>query len=273
MKNKLKYLPAILLTTFLILSITVGVGVHVSLHGTPWQKYFCRKAAEEYLLVHFPNTDFQIDAVIYDFKGDDYVAKISSPSSVDSEFHIDYDPRSKETRDSYESEVTSGWNTLMRLDEEYHQTCKAVFNDMNFPYVSDIAGGDLMDMEDAIPPLDQPFDLQTMGKNYGSVTFYAQDEVTMDKACEILLAIRKAYDEAGVPFKVIDFVLQPPKDEWQNYPDHDWPRIHVEDFPYEDIYTDGLMERVQTAHDELTAYYAEQDKQKQEEMASYEKLH
>jgi len=251
----------------------VIVGIQISLHGTPWQKYFCHKAAEEYLPAHFPDRDFKIDNVVYNFKTGDYVANISSPSSVDSEFNIYYDPHSKETRDSYEDVVTSGWNTLMRLDEEYRQTCKAVFNDMNFPYVSDIAGGDLMAMEDVSLPLDHPFDLQSMGKNYGSVTFYAQDEVTMEKACEILLAIREAYDKAGVPFKVIDFVLQPPKDEWQNYPDHDWPAIHVEDFPYEDIYFDDLMERVQKAHDELTAYYEEQDKQKQEEMSSYETSH
>lgn len=262
MKAKLKYLPAVLLSAFLILTVTVIVGIQISLHGTPWQKYFCRKAAEEYLLVHFPDSDFQIDTVVYNFKTGDYVANICSPSSMDSHFQISYDPHHKESRDSYESEVTSGWNTLMRLNEEYRQTCKAVFRSMNPPYVSDIAGGDLLDMEDAIPPLDQAFDLQTMGKNYGSVTFYAQDEVTMERACEILLAIREAYDEAGVPFKTIDFVLQPPKDEWQNYPNHDWPSIHVEDFPYEDIYPDDLMERVQKAHDELTAYYEEQDKLK-----------
>lgn len=262
MKKLLKHLPTILLTAFLILSTTVVVGIQVSLHGTPWQKYFCYQAAEDYLPAHFPNTDFQIDNVVYNFKTGDYVANISSPSSIDSEFNIYYDPQSKETSDSYDSEVSSKWNTWLRLNEDYNQACKAVFNDMKFSYTSDIAGGDLEALAPEMLTIDQSFDLQQMGSEYGSAIFYAMDEVSMEKACEILLSIRESFDAANVPFKTITFVLQPPKDEWENYPNHDWPSIRVEEFPYKDLYAEGLMERVQKAHDEIMAYYEEMDKQK-----------
>ena len=38
--------------------------------------------------------------------------------------------------------------------------------------------------------------------------------------------------------------------------------INIDYFKWDDIYEDGLEERVQTAHDKLTAYYEYMDSQK-----------
>ena len=71
-----------------------------------------------------------------------------------------------------------------------------------------------------------------------------------------MLGIRTEFDKANIPFRAIDFVLQPPLPE-------EGPRtgdsINFDNFPYEDIYEDGLIERIKAAHEELEAYYAEQD--------------
>ena len=93
--------------------------------------------------------------------------------------------------------------------------------------------------------------------------------MSIERACEILLDAKEKLDENNIGFRYIDFVLTLPRDA-DGTPNDDERRINIELFPWEDIYEDGLEERVQSAHDQLTAHYAEMDAQKTAEFKAAE---
>ena len=88
-----------------------------------------------------------------------------------------------------------------------------------------------------------------MGRQAGHLIVYVDDqELTFENAAKILLDIKAEFDEANIPFRAIDLSMRT-----------DGERINFDNFPYEDIYEEGLIDRIKAAHEELEAYYAEQD--------------
>ena len=85
-----------------------------------------------------------------------------------------------------------------------------------------------------------------------------------------MLTVKEKLDKNNIGFYYIDFVLQKPRQE-DGMPSEDETRINIDYFKWDDIYADGLEERVQTAHDKLTAYYATEDIKMQEYLNSLEK--
>ena len=81
----------------------------------------------------------------------------------------------------------------------------------------------------------------------------------------MLLDIKNKFDNSGVTFKAVDFVLEPPKAEGE--PMMSDEQIQIRNFYYSDIYEDGLVERVKKANQETIEYYEEQDKIKEAEIS------
>ena len=79
------------------------------------------------------------------------------------------------------------------------------------------------------------------------------------------LYIKNKFDNSGVTFKAVDFVLEPPKAE--DEPMMSDEQIQIRNFYYSDIYEDGLVERVKKANQETIEYYEEQDKIKDTEIS------
>ena len=105
--------------------------------------------------------------------------------------------------------------------------------------------------------LDRVYDIRELGAKAGKIVLYVQDEtVTVERAAEILLEVRRLMDLGGVPFYAIDFVLEYPKPE-----DGEWRegRVETQEFLYLDIYEEGMVERVSVANDAAIAYHAERD--------------
>ena len=175
--------------------------------------------------------------------------------------------------DSYEDRVLSGENTAARINKEYRAATEAVFTSPAFPYYSHIEFGDIefisrewVDAED-LPryalytedlKLDQVYDIRELGKIAGHLVLYVYDEdVSVEKAAEILLEVKHLMDAGGVSFHVIDLVLEYPK------PVDDSPRkegrVETMDFLYDDIYEERLVERVETANEAAIAHHAKAD--------------
>lgn len=83
----------------------------------------------------------------------------------------------------------------------------------------------------------------------------------MPRLSEMLLDIRRIFDDAGVSFYIIDCVLEHPRAEDGTRSDD---RVEVMNFLYESIYEEGMAERVRQSNDAADAYYAEQDAIKSE---------
>lgn len=82
-----------------------------------------------------------------------------------------------------------------------------------------------------------------MGRKAGKLTVYVySDDITSERMADVLLALKKAAEEAGVCFKAVDCVVERPQDENGEWRDE---QISVSGFMYEDIYEQDLTERIE----------------------------
>lgn len=271
MKNKILRVLAFLTAMALI----AGLGLFANaLVGNPISKWLSKRTAEKYIADTYPNTDFEVESVSYSFKTGGYYAYIHSPSSVDGDFTLYLSLGGALERDDYEERVIGGWNTADRLNRAYRELTDSVLESSAFPFVSDIAFGDLectareyLKNED-VPTYtlvmeeleqDRLYDIRELGAQAGHLVIYVQDEqVTIERAAEIILEIKRLMQMGGAPFYAMDFVLEYPKAEenWQE------GRVEARGFLCEDIYEEGMEERVKAANEQAIAYYAEQDGKK-----------
>lgn len=281
MKKKILKITALVVAIILI----IGVGLFANaLVGNPVSKALATKSANEYLEKSFGDKGFIIEEVNYDFKTGGYYARVTSPTSIDSHFLLSFDLMGKLKYDSYD-DVTSGWNTAYRLDEDYRKSVDKVFKNNKLPYFIDISYGEIeftskdYAEDSSIPDyaieresleIDGTYDIGEMGAKAGKLTVYIDDDiVTEEKLAEILLNIKDVFDKSGVSFYIIDCVLEEPKKEMttDGIPEES-PRVEVMNFLYGDIYEDGLVERVKEANQKAIEYHAEQDKIKEAEIVA-----
>ena len=243
-----------------------------SLVGNPISRSIATKTAERHLNENYSDKDFVIENVTYSFKDGYYYAGISSPTSIDSSFSLVIRYDGELVRDYYEDYVLSGMNTANRIWLEYKNAVDAVFNSQLFPYNEHIGYGDIkfvsreylddqsipansIIMEDLV--LDEFYDVNELGAKSGSLTVYLYDNiVSHERLAEIILDVKQIFDNAGVKFYSLDFVLEYPKSEDHSQKDG---RVEAMNFLYSDIYEDGMVERVKASDEAAKAYYAEQD--------------
>ena len=264
----------------LVLALVIVAGLCVfanALVGNPVSKWLATRTAKAHLEEVYGDTDFVIEKIGFNFKDTDYYAHIMSPSSEDSSFSLRIGMWGQLLLDTYESRVLAGDNTRNRLYMEYRALVDEVLEAPDYPFTTFIAYGDLqigfapagVDVEEDRWPghyvvldkveLDKKYDIYELAKKAGCLVIYVEDEeVTIERAAEVLLELKELFDRKNVPFVSIDFVLEyPRKPEGGNIKEG---RINVEGFLYSNIYAEGLVERVRIADEELNAYYEEQDR-------------
>lgn len=281
MKRKALKITAFILAVALI----CGVGFFANaLVGNPLSKYLASRSAERYISEVFPENDFIVRDVKYDFKMCGYYARIYSPRSIDSNFELRIDFFGKVNYDTYEYEVTTGQNTADRINSEYREAVDKVLNSTLFPYNSSIGYGDIefvpeeyrnnydvpsyAIVTESLTP-DIIYDINEMGRRAGHLTIYvADDELTAEKMAEVLLGLKEIFDKSGVSFYAIDCTVENRKDDVP--PSTDIKQIEVKDFLYSDIREENLTERVEKAIKETEEYYRQLDGTKEQEIAAYQ---
>lgn len=255
--------------------LIVGLGfIANAFAGNPLSAALARRTAERYMEENHGGGDFVLGSVNYSFKDGGYYAFVTSPGSEDSHFILYLDMLGRLKWDTWE-DVTSGANTAGRLDEEYRALTAQVADSPEFPCTSEIAFGELVfgdrewgrgdpyGLEQSSLKLDGDYDVAALGAEAGRFVLYADDEeVSVERAAELLLEVRRVMEESGVPFRSVDFVLRCPRVE-AGGPRTGEESIHVLNFPWEEIREEGMKERVQAAYEESMAYYAREDAKKQ----------
>ena len=263
------------------IALIVGVCVFANgLVGNPISKAMATNTAEKHIEENYGDKDFEIERVTFSFKDGYYHAFIYSPSSIDSSFTLMIDMWSKLRYDTYEDRVLSGGNTADRISRDYRAVVDKVLDSQAFPYNEHIGYGDFdfyprVHLEEYSVPeyalitedltLDAFYDVNELGAKHGKLTIYIDDDtVSYERLAEILLDIRRIFDDSGVKFYVIDCVLEYQKNE--NSSKKQEGRVEVREFLYADIYEDGMVERVKASDEAAKAYYAEQDAEKLKEV-------
>lgn len=245
--------------------------------GNPVSKVVAKHKTKDYLEDHYELQNLRIDYVVYNFKMNAYSAYVVSDTSMDIHFSVYVSKLGKVLGDSYD-DVVSGWNTYSRLEDRYRDMVDTVMKNQNLSVNSDINFGTIklrekdeysevtnieFGIEMSSLEIDKQYDMNELGSSAGHIIYYVVDQdVSIEKACEILLGVKEAFDEDKVPFYAIDFVLR----EGDEKPAMDGARIHIKEFLYTELYPENLKERVQLAHDQLSASYAEKDALKDVEM-------
>ena len=266
------------------IALIVGVCVFANgLVGNPISKAVATNTAEKHLEENYADKDFEIERVTFSFKDGYYHAFIYSPSSIDSDFTILVDMWGKLRYDTYEDRVLSGGNTADRISRDYRAVVDKVLDSQAFPYNEHIGYGDFdfyprVHLEEYSVPeyalitedltLDAFYDVNELGAKHGKLTIYIDDDtVSYERLSEILLDIRRIFDDSGVKFYVIDCVLEYPKNEDSSKKQEG--RVEVREFLYADIYEEGMVERVKASDEGARAYYAEMDAEKLKEIEEY----
>ena len=277
MKKRILKIAAFVFAIALIVGVCVFANALV---GNPISKAMATNTAEKHIEENYADKDFEIERVTFSFKDGYYHAFIYSPSSIDSDFTILVDMWGKLRYDTYEDRVLSGGNTADRISRDYRAVVDKVLDSQAFPYNEHIGYGDFdfyprVHLEEYSVPeyalitedltLDAFYDVNELGAKHGKLTIYIDDDtVSYERLSEILLDIRRIFDDSGVKFYVIDCVLEYQKNEDSSKKQEG--RVEVREFLYADIYEDGMVERVKVSDEAAKAYYAEQDAEKLKEI-------
>ena len=272
MKKPLKILGGVLSAALLLAAVLIANG----LFGNPVSGMLARKTANEYLRTAYPDTDYYVEGVAYNFKDGNYYAHIRSDSSIDTQFTLYITMTGKLRLDTYDS-VADGFVTAQRLDSEYRALTDTILNSAEYPYnaydsfafgtleiypveaFADMVGNDVpfYAMDQSTLVIDHVYDIRELGRQSGHLVVYVDsDTVTVEHAAEIMLNIKALFDAEAIPFAAMDLVLQHPRGEDGVQAAGE---VAVRHFPYEEIYADGLRDRLIQADAELKAYYAEMD--------------
>ena len=249
--------------------------------GNPVSHALASKAAKAFLSDRFSGTDYQMERITYSFKDGRYHAFMVSPTSIDGDFSVCFSMMGEYCYDTYDS-VQDGWNTAQRLNSEYRKLTDTILNDPALPYdntqvysimfgeleiypkefIDDPNVHDIPDyslVQDDLE-LNKIYDIKELGAQAGHLILYVDNEViSVEETARIMLDFRSMFDEADIPFYAMDFVLRHPRTEDGQSDDEE---IRINDFLYQDIYEEGLTNRIKIAIAETAAYYDMLDQMK-----------
>ena len=268
----------ILKISALCLAIVLIVGVcwfANGLVGNPISKIMAHHSAVKYIETKYPNTDYVIEEVSYNFKDGGYYAHVISPSSIDGNFTLRLSMLGKLRNDDYSSRVEGHGNVANRLFFEYRDMVDTILNSYAYPYTVSMGYGDLEferelgkeTVEGALKRSDlvndKFYNVGELGAKNGELVLYIDsDVVTNEKAAEILLKTKELMDQSGISFYSVELCLRyPPYDAEKSYERPDG-EIRLEDFLYADIYEEGMVERVAKCAEDTQNYYNEKNNEK-----------
>lgn len=200
------------------------------LTGKPLFRSPMYNSAERYLQEHYPGTELLIEDIFWSDHGGDYHAKVYAPGNGLIRFQLVIDAHSKEViEDTYTVDVLGGKTMAERLSEEYAALAEEVL--AQFPCGK---GSGLLDLEEGAVVPGEAYDINALGKTFGSLyLFCTVEEATIEEAARLLLLLKEQMDARALPFYSAELYL------------YGSGSLSVWNFLYEDIYADGLEERIE----------------------------
>ncbi len=236
--------------------------------GNPISYLIVENSAEKILEENYPDTDYKIDSISYFPIDTCYTVGIVSPTSIDSKFSMTFDFFGEFMHDDYKSRVASKRNTEDRINREYMQKVASVLESGVFPYNIGLASGvinfegtfDLLAADAGVIPtseleLNKIYDLKSLGQRAGIIIIHVwDDDVTVEKAAEILRTAKQMLDAADIGFNAVELMLFP------NKTDEGYVRgesLGISGFPAADIDSPDLIEKINAFTKDTEEFYTE----------------
>lgn len=100
-----------------------------SFMGNPISAMLAEKDIQNYIDRNYSSLNLELGEVNYNFKFGSYCARVTSKTSVDTHFFIEF--RNKDNfYDSFDSDVLKKWNTSGRFEEIYSQEVKSILKNI-----------------------------------------------------------------------------------------------------------------------------------------------
>lgn len=212
---------------------------------------FVKMKAEKYIAENYGAEGYVLES-FKDYRGA-YVAEAVKPGSLDGHFSVSYFADGSNAIDGYRFAVLERFNVMNRLDKQYNDFVKTVFESPLFPYSIKYTDQGLYFKSDRstsqkdegrIPTdilvLDGLYDIQELGEMGGHLKIVINtDQLTPEFAAEALLKIDSFLKRGGVTYYYIDLQLQDPALGAGENNIYD-----INNFRRSDIYEEGLVERV-----------------------------
>lgn len=265
-----KTVVIIVISVVLTVLLALACIIVNAIFGNPISRLVSKEVAKDYVAENYPAKGYEVEDVSYSFKDSCYHAYVSSEQYIDGDFTVYLNAFGKIQRDDYEYRVNEHGNVSNRLFSEYKAKADTVLESEDFPYDCHIAYGDLDfdgEVGEEFPEnairRDElvngaEYDIDELGRRNGRIVLYINtDKADIENASEIMLDVKQRLDTAGVSFYWIDLTLRI----------HDGDgvaktELSIRNFKYDDIYEDGLNERVAVAKARTEAYFAEKDAEK-----------
>lgn len=262
MKKLLKIISGTLGILLLVCVLIIGFFIA----GNPVSYILAWGSATQYIQENYADTDYKINSIEHLFPYATYRANVSSPTKQDERFSIITNGLGEIQSTNYTTWIENRYTVKWRLIDEYTEQGKKAFEgeilnekerldfSLNFlengkPFI----GKDYFKAHPNANHLkDLPLNTATCTKEIARVNGVINYRETVDgtptyeEIAKNLLRIKSTANEAGFAFHAIDYTLKNSQD-MQDV-------IYVGYIYYEDIYEEGLIERIQQREAEYRAY-------------------
>ena len=224
-------MAAIIIAGLLILTLAVAN----SFLGNPISRAAAEKAINEHIEKNYSRLNLGVTDVKYSFKFGRYFAHAQSPVSPDTGFGVYYG--NGQVFDDYEDYVVGGFNTWVRLEEEFSKVVVPIVErelDYEFDMVLatlNKSGGNMANLT-----LDMEFDLYNIPLESRVIIYPYTDDFTWSNVAKIAKELDALMLEKRIEIDEYSVILRhKPQGEEKNY-----DSMGVTDFPREGLAAENL---------------------------------
>lgn len=185
--------------------------------GNPISSAIAKSKIEQYVSQNYDTNEYTVGKVSYEFKFNEYIAKVTSNKSKDSYFNVSY--RNGKIRDSYESNVVRRFNTWVRLNDEISKQVKEIIQkeySYDLDYALTMLGKSDKEMESLI--LDMPLDIHNPPLPVNlSIAIYT-DNPSEEETKKAMVEAYRIMQKYNIPISTYSVYISKPKDPDKNVP-------------------------------------------------------
>lgn len=208
------------------------------IYGNPFAEQRALKTTEYHLSQKWPNHSFKITNMTHT-KSNSYDLTVSSTDSIDTHFTVIIDDNGEFLYDTYEDDVLSGQNTLLRHSAQYREQVESALSGLDYPKQF---SAKLEITESITLSPDMNYNIFDLGSEHGCITY--RDEIgyidSYETASEMLLEMKSALDNAGIPFSYARLCQATKKAETTDH------RFWIDNIPVSEIHAENLPQKLET---------------------------
>ena len=259
-KRRMTALWCVVIVFVLFCTLTLNL-----IFGNPVSKALAVHNAETILNIRFGREVYRVASARYaDYwlEDQEYSVRCEMPGSPDSGFTMTFGMFGNYRSDNYNGVVLQKGSVLNRVNREYHEIVLAAMDDPQDGITIDYCYGSVFtgDNEENGPQfphlsadqveLDQVFDYREIGRKYGEVVVALEEtDLSADRIASLLMQMKAHLNRQGVEFQAISLSLTDRSSASRRGEGKGYDIAAVWDFPCDQIYETGLVQRVAAAMD------------------------